>query len=79
MAVAGMAFFHRQYVNPRSLDAGLLRTAAFQFPFPVHVQFGQLPFQAFPVHAQINQGGQIHVSADARAAIIDQGSHDRPV
>ena len=40
MAVAGMAFFLRQHVNPRSLDAGLLRAAAFQLPFPVHVQFG---------------------------------------
>ena len=57
----------------------LLRPAAFQLPLPVHMQFGQFPFQVFPVRSQINQGGQIHISADARAAIIDQGSHDDPV
>ena len=79
MAAAGVPFFLRQYVNPCSPDAVLLRPAAFQLPLPVHMQFGQFPFQVFPVRSQINQGGQIHISADARAAIIDQGSHDDPV
>ena len=79
MAAAGVPFFLRQYVNPCSPDAVLLRPAAFQLPLPVHMQFGQFPFQVFPVRSQINQGGQIHISADARAAIIDQGSHDGSV
>ena len=79
MAAAGMPFFLRQHVNPCSPDAVLLRPAAFQLPLPVHMQFGQFPFQVFSVRSQINQGGQIHISADARAAIIDQGSHDDPV
>ena len=79
VAVAGMAVFMGQHVNPHAVDAGLRGTAAFQLPLPMNVQFGQFPFQNIPVRAQVDQGGQIHVSADACAAIIDQDSHDKVV
>lgn len=79
VAVAGMAVFLGKHVNPRAVNARLSGAPAFQFPFPVNVQSGQFPFQNIPVRAQVDQGGQIHVSADACAAIIDQDSHDKVV
>lgn len=66
-------------MHAETVHAALGRLAQLQREFAVQPQAGQAVRKILRLHAQMEQGRQIHVAADAGKAVIVENAHSRSV
>ena len=74
----GSRRFGQDHVHPGAANAVSGLAADAQFEGVVQAELGKLATQDRRVHAQVDQGGQIHVAAYARGAVVKKYPHEGP-